>query len=186
MQAWVSCAGGLTTARDPHALGGEHDTTDTLCPITVIPCEGTSVSCCLLIEAAGGPEVRLGDFSGGVCAGPDARLPRSPALYPVDENGDYQLNTTRSITWVTKRGAAESGNANMHRSRHSRAASWMYCAIKTSQVLRMLVKEVKNRYPDLVVASLGAIKKHKSSGAVTGSVLFDGTNGIGEYLFPHP
>ena len=34
------------------------------------------------------------------------------------------------------------------------------------------------RHPDLVVASLGAIRKGMPSGTVTARVLFDGTHGV--------
>ena len=37
--------------------------------------------------------------------------------------------------------------------------------------------EARSRFPNLVVASLGAQKKEKPGGAVSARVLFDGTNG---------
>ena len=46
------------------------------------------------------------------------------------------------------------------------------------QVLKLSEKEAKERYPTLVVASLGAQRKDMKDGACTARVLFDGTNGI--------
>ena len=46
------------------------------------------------------------------------------------------------------------------------------------QVLKLTETEVRGRFPDFVVASLGAIRKDKPGGVVTARVLFDGTNGI--------
>ena len=45
------------------------------------------------------------------------------------------------------------------------------------QVLIMPEVEARNRFPNLVVASLGAQKKEKPGGVVSARVLFDGTNG---------
>ena len=45
-------------------------------------------------------------------------------------------------------------------------------------MLKLTETEARGRFPDLVVASLGAVRKDKSGGVVTARVLFDGTNGI--------
>ena len=45
-------------------------------------------------------------------------------------------------------------------------------------MLKLAETEARGRSPDLVVASLGAIRKDKTVGVVTARVLFDGTNGI--------
>ena len=42
----------------------------------------------------------------------------------------------------------------------------------------MTESEARSRYPDLVVASLGAQRKQKPGGKVTARVLFDGTHGL--------
>ena len=46
------------------------------------------------------------------------------------------------------------------------------------QVLVLPEREARRRYSDLVVASLGAIRKDKPNGEVTARVLFDGTHGL--------
>ena len=42
----------------------------------------------------------------------------------------------------------------------------------------MTEKEAKDRFPDLVIASLGAQRKEKPGGKVSARVLFDGTHGL--------
>ena len=49
---------------------------------------------------------------------------------------------------------------------------------KRRQVLKLSETEAKKRFPNLVVASLGAQKKEKPGRIVTARVLFDGTHGI--------
>ena len=46
------------------------------------------------------------------------------------------------------------------------------------QLTKLSDVEFRARYPDLVVASLGAIRKDKPIGVVTARVLFEGTRGI--------
>ena len=46
------------------------------------------------------------------------------------------------------------------------------------QVIQMTEQDARQRYPDLVVASLGALRKDKPGGAASARVLFDGTHGI--------
>ena len=46
------------------------------------------------------------------------------------------------------------------------------------QVMKMTEQEARQRFPDLVVASLGAQRENKFGGAVSARVLFDGTHGI--------
>ena len=38
--------------------------------------------------------------------------------------------------------------------------------------------EARRRFPELVVASLGAMRKEKPGGVVTARILFDGTHGV--------
>ena len=46
------------------------------------------------------------------------------------------------------------------------------------QIIVLPEKEAKERYPALVIASLGANRKEKPDGRITARVLFDGTNGL--------
>ena len=44
--------------------------------------------------------------------------------------------------------------------------------------MRYSEREARELYPNLTVASLGAIRKEKPGGVITARVLFDGTHGI--------
>ena len=46
------------------------------------------------------------------------------------------------------------------------------------QIIVLPEQEAKERYPSLVIASLGAKRKEKPDGRITARVLFDGTNGL--------
>ena len=46
------------------------------------------------------------------------------------------------------------------------------------QLLRLTEAEARARFPDMVVASLGAQRKDKPNGVVSARVLFDGTHGL--------
>ena len=46
------------------------------------------------------------------------------------------------------------------------------------QLIKLTEAEAKTRFPNLVVASLGANRKDKPGGALTARVLFDGTHGL--------
>ena len=49
---------------------------------------------------------------------------------------------------------------------------------KRGQVLKLSEDEARARFPNLVVASLGAQRKEKPGGVVTARILFNGTHGI--------
>ena len=94
--------------------------------------------------------------------------------------GDSRLKGIRSATWRAHRGFES------HRERDCSSVgelsdkvvdalnseSWRGQLIKLSEV------EVRATYPDLVVASVGAIRKDMPGDVVTAWVLFDGTHGI--------
>ena len=54
----------------------------------------------------------------------------------------------------------------------------MHDQASRGQIIVMTESEARSRYPDLVVASLGAQRKQKPGGKVTARVLFDGTHGL--------
>ena len=133
----------------------------------------------LLLTVAGDPEVHLGDFSLGVCVGPGARLPGLPALYPakkrwrLSEQGDprnylEQVNTVSM--WRTNCASLDVFSDKVLAVLEDQATR--------GPVIKMTEHEARQRYPDLVVASLAAQRKDKPGGAVSARVLFDGTHGI--------
>ena len=54
----------------------------------------------------------------------------------------------------------------------------MHDQASRGQIIVMTESEARSKYPDLVVASLGAQRKQKPGGKVTARVLFDGTHGL--------
>ena len=54
----------------------------------------------------------------------------------------------------------------------------MYDQASRRQIIVLSEEDAKVRYPDLVIASLGAQRKEKPGGKVSARVLFDGTHGI--------
>ena len=127
----------------------------------------------------GDPEVPLGDFSLGVRVGPGARLPSLPAFYPakkrwrLTEQSDprnylEQVNTVSM--WRTNYASLDAFS--------DKVLAVLEDQTTHGQVIKMTEQDARQRYPDLVVASLGAQRKDKPGGAVSARVLFDGTHGI--------
>ena len=54
----------------------------------------------------------------------------------------------------------------------------MHDQASRGQIIVMTESEARSKYPNLVVASLGAQRKQKPGGKVTARVLFDGTHGL--------
>ena len=78
--------------------------------------------------------------------------------------------------------AAEEG---VRRQNYSSLAEWSGECVKIlddqaerEQVLKMSEVEARRRFPELVVASLEAMRKEKPGGVVTARILFDGTHGV--------
>ena len=121
----------------------------------------------------------MGGFSLGVRVGPGARLPRLPALYPakkrwpLTEQSDprnylEQVNTVSM--WRTNYASLDAFS--------DKVLAVLEDQTTRGQVIKMTERDARQRYPDLVVASLGAQRKDKPGGAVSARVLFDGTHGI--------
>ena len=114
------------------------------------------------ILVAGDPEVHICDFSLGVRVVPGARLPRLPALYPAKKR--WRLSEQKRPEKLF--GA----------SKYSQYVEDKLCFIgcflrqcfggvedqtTRGQVIKMTEQEARQRYSDLVVASLGAQRKDK-------------------------
>ena len=133
----------------------------------------------LLLTVAGDPEVHFGGFSLGVRVGPGARLPRLPALHPAKKRW-------RLTEQSDPRNYLEQGDTvSMWRSNYAsldlfsdKVLEVLEDQTKRGQVIKITEPEARQRYPNLVVASLGAQRKDKPGGAVSACVHFDGTHGI--------
>ena len=122
-----------------------------------------------LLSAAEDPEVGLGDFATGVRVGPGARLPRLPALYVAKRRWRLPEQEDPLEYQQEERGARAHGRGTV--------LAVMDDQSSRGQVLKLREEEARARFPNLVVASLGALKD-KPDGTVTARVLFDGTHGI--------
>ena len=134
----------------------------------------------LLLEASGDPEVGLGIFASGVRVGPGVRLPRLPALHAKKKR--WQLpeqrfpedpdvsNYDEDSVWRSNYSSLEPLSDKVREVLEDHA--------NRGRVLKLSEDEARKRYPNLVVASLGAQRKDKKDGSYTARVLFDGTNGI--------
>ena len=113
-------------------------------------------------------------FARGVRVGPGSRLPRLPALTRRKNDGNSLSNEDPD-------GFPNDGES-VWRSNYSSLEDKVREVLEATrgQVLKLSENEAKERYPKLVVASLGALRKDKKDGTYTARVLSDGTNGSRE------
>ena len=133
-----------------------------------------------LLRAAEDPEVGLGMFAAGVRVGPGVRLPRLPALYPRKKRWrlprqadplDYQEGREDAVSvWGRNYSSVEELS--------DKVLDVLQDQEKRGQVFRYNEKEARELFPNLTVASLGAIREEKPRGVITARVLLDGTHGI--------
>ena len=133
-----------------------------------------------LLDAAGDPEVSVGEFASGVRVGPGARLPRLPALYRRKRNWRLpeQASPEDYLEDCEDGASAWRQNYKSLEPLENEVLAVLEDQFSRGQVLKFTEQEAKAKYPKLVVASLGAQKKDKPGGVVTARVLFDGTNGV--------
>ena len=125
----------------------------------------------MLLQIADDPEIGLGPRTG---------MPRLPALFRPKKKWrlasqfdplDYLEGSTDSTT-VWRR------NYSTLQPLEQQVLDVMHDQATRGQVLVLSETEAKLRYPDLVIASLGAQRKEKPGGKITARVLFDGTHGL--------
>ena len=133
-----------------------------------------------LLTAAQDPEVGLGDFACGVRVGPGVRLPRLPALYPAKRKWRLpeQSNPLDHLEGDAGGESAWRRNYTSLQELSDKVVDVLEDQARRGQVLKLSEPEARARFPNLVVASLGANRKDKPNGTVTARVLFDGTHGI--------
>ena len=133
-----------------------------------------------LLTAAQDPEVELGDFACGVKVGPGVRLPRLPALYPAKRMWRLPEQSNPQDYMEGDAGGESAWRRNCTSSQElsDKVVDVLEDQARRGQVLKFTEPETRARFPNLVVASLGANRKDKPSGTVTARVLFDRTHGI--------
>ena len=131
-----------------------------------------------MLKAAANPEVSIASFAQSVRVGPGSRMPRCPKLYAKKrkwripeqrEQVDVDEVLATQGVWNKGYSTLSSFRAEVEEVLRDQAGR--------GQVLVIPVAEARNRFPNLVVASLGAQRKEKPGGVVSARVLFDGTNG---------
>ena len=132
------------------------------------------------LRAAEDPEVGLGEYAQGVKVGPGTRMPRLPALYKPKKKWRLpsQVDPLDYLEYAPDRSGVWRRNYATLRESESQVLEVMHDQASGGQIIVMTESEARSRYPDLVVASLGAQRKQKPGGKVTARVLFDGTHGL--------
>ena len=122
----------------------------------------------LLLTAAEDPERGLGNFALGV----RALYPRKKRWRLPEQAGpmEYLARCTDEAQWRSNYSSLAVLADEVEEVLRDQSTR--------GQVLQLSEEEARARYPNLVVASLGAQRKEKPGKAVTARVLFDGTNGI--------
>ena len=132
----------------------------------------------LLMQVADDPEIGIGDKSQGVRVGPG--VPRLPALYKQKRRWrlpermvslDYlERSPDERLTCRRNYAPLEQWKEQVLAVMHDQASR--------GQMLVLLEAEARRKFPNLVVASLGGVRKDKTIGEVTSRVLFYGTQGL--------
>ena len=134
-----------------------------------------------LLKAAEDPEVGLGQFSQGVRVGPSVRMPRLPALYKPKRKWRLAAQTDPSnyleeeASWPESCWRSNYPSLSEHTERVKKV---LEDQTSRGQLIKLSEDEAKARYPNLVIASLGANRKDKPNEEISARVLFDGTNGL--------
>ena len=135
----------------------------------------------LLLKTAEDPEIGLGDFAQGVRVGPGTRMPRLPALYRPKRRWRLASQTDPRAYLDEEDHSAESAWRRNYATVQPLAKE-VYDVLddqtRRGMFIRLPEQVAKERYPNLVVASLGANRKDRPNGEVTARVLHDGTNGL--------
>ena len=130
-----------------------------------------------LLSAAGDPEVKMREFAVGVRVGPGTKLPRCPQIYSKKKKWRMQEQREQQEVdeQLAARGVWNTNYSSVHPVKQQ-VLDVLRDQAKRGQVLVLSQQVAKKRFPGLVVASMGAVKKEKD-GVISARVVFDGTNG---------
>ena len=134
----------------------------------------------VLLRASGDPEIGLGGYAQGVRVGPGTRMPRLPALYKAKKKWRLpsQVDPLDYLEYAPDSSGVWRSNYSTLREFEAQVLDVMHDQASRGQIIVMSESEARTRYPNLVVASLGAQRKQKPGGKITARVLFDGTHGL--------
>ena len=96
------------------------------------------------------------------------------------KNGAFLPKLTHSTTleYAPDKSGVWRSNYSTLREFETQVLDVMHDQASRGQIIVMTESEARSKYPNLVVASLGAQRKQKPGGKVTARVLFDGTHGL--------
>ena len=134
----------------------------------------------LLLRTAEDPEIGLGEYAQGVKVGPGTRMPRLPALFKPKKKWRLasQVDPLDYLGHALDKEGVWRRNYSTLQAFEEHVLEVMCDKASRGQSIVLKEKEAKDRYPDLVLASLGAQRKEKPGGKVAARVLFDGTHGL--------
>ena len=121
----------------------------------------------LPLKTAEDPEIGLGDFAQGVRVGPGSRMPRLPALYRPKRRWRLASQTDPRAYLDEEDHSAESAWRRNYATVQPLAKE-VYDVLddqtRRGMFIRLPEHVAKERYPNLVVASLGANRKDRPNG----------------------
>ena len=134
----------------------------------------------LVLRDADDPETGLGEYSQGVKVGPGTRMPRLPALYRPKKKWRLasQVDPVDYLEQATDPGEVWRRNYSTLETFEQQVLEVMHDQASRGQFLVLSETKAKERFPDLVTASLGAQRREKPGVKITARVLFDGTHGL--------
>ena len=133
-----------------------------------------------LLRVAEDPETALGEYAQGVKVGPGTRMPRLPAPFKPEKKWRLasQVDALDYLEHAPDKEDIWRRNYSILQAFEQQVLEVMYDQASRGQIIVLNEKEAKDRYPNLVIASLGAQRKEKPGGKVSARVLFDGTHGL--------
>ena len=122
----------------------------------------------------------LGEYAQGVKVGPGTRMPRLPALFKPKKKWRLasQVDPLDYLEHAPDKESVWRRNYSTLQSFEQQELELMFDQASRGQIIVLKEKEAKDRYPDLVIASLGAQRKEKPGGKVSARVLFHGKHGL--------
>ena len=107
-------------------------------------------------------------------------MPRLPALYKAKKKWRLpsQVDPLDYLEYAPDSSGIWRNNYSTLRELETQVMEVMHDQASRGQIIVMTESEARMKYPNLVVASLGAQRKQKPGGKVTARVLFDGTHGL--------
>ena len=118
----------------------------------------------LLLRVAEDPETGLGEYAQGVKVGPGTRMPRLPALFKPKKRWRLasQVDPLDYLEHAPDKEGIWRRNYSTLHAFEEQVLEVMYDQASRGQIIVLSEKEAKDRYPNLVIASLVELSARKS------------------------